>query len=397
MNFLKYYILNEAEVDTKTKREAMKKIHQMNDKEFIQFFKELLPYIKNGAIDLDLLRITEKIDGSSFRFAVYQGEIFGETSNSGMQKADKFSGPMKNYGEVLRYIESKFGKKLLELHKKYGDFKVYGELFYLDGLPIDKDGTVTFVATKYDAKKLGTFATFVIFDILLLENGKFEKVPGHPLNKEIRALSNKEFTVLENNVDFRWNGSIPLFYEVDDKTMKKVVTNVDALDHEELESLRDKVNEAFVKYANEKGSLFGVKDSKVEGLVLHTIGGLVGIQNPEWKYVKEEYFKISGMLEERQKKFMADVTGYKARKFALKYVMDNKTEDKLLKTFAKHLDQYQKDINKIIDQWEQQKANVPSPLKDNQSAFIAAEAAKLNNMDKDKINTLIAYFGGDRK
>ena len=50
--------------DITSQRKPIKKVDAMSPKDFIAFLKDFLPYVKNGKVDLNDIRISEKCDRS---------------------------------------------------------------------------------------------------------------------------------------------------------------------------------------------------------------------------------------------------------------------------------------------------------------------------------------------
>ena len=48
--------------DINSNRKPILKVNQMSPEQFISFLKEFLPYVKEGTVDLNDVRISEKID-----------------------------------------------------------------------------------------------------------------------------------------------------------------------------------------------------------------------------------------------------------------------------------------------------------------------------------------------
>ena len=48
--------------DINSNRKPIQKVDAMSPKDFIKFLKEFLPYVKNGKVDLNDVRISEKCD-----------------------------------------------------------------------------------------------------------------------------------------------------------------------------------------------------------------------------------------------------------------------------------------------------------------------------------------------
>lgn len=56
--------------DINSTRKPIQKVNAMDPKQFIAFLKEFLPYVKNGKVDLNDIRITEKVDRVCYRSCI---------------------------------------------------------------------------------------------------------------------------------------------------------------------------------------------------------------------------------------------------------------------------------------------------------------------------------------
>lgn len=50
--------------DINSQRKPIQKVDAMSPKDFLRFLKEFLPYVKDGKVDLNDIRISEKVDRS---------------------------------------------------------------------------------------------------------------------------------------------------------------------------------------------------------------------------------------------------------------------------------------------------------------------------------------------
>ena len=165
--FLKLY--NLIMEDISTQRKPIQKVNAMGPKDFLAFLKEFLPLIKDGKVDLNQVRISEKIDGQALRLMTVNGEMKFESSYSGVMNWNQV--PMK---EAAKFLYDNYSQLFGDIYDEIGyDFKLIGELIWIDEM--EESGKVTPVAASYLTDKFGTHGGMVVFDILKLENG--DKLP----------------------------------------------------------------------------------------------------------------------------------------------------------------------------------------------------------------------------
>ena len=170
-------------------------VQELPPLDFIDLVK-LIDEDKGILINGKNISITEKSDGAAFRFGLddneeffieqaYSGPIFsGDTflqrsieKNGGVNRIAR---AWSNLYNVLKNDE-KTQDALKTIYEEKGAFKISGEVF-LSALGYeDKDGFVTFVGSRYDKKKLGTFATIILFD-----NGPETQLLKQASGKEIK-------------------------------------------------------------------------------------------------------------------------------------------------------------------------------------------------------------------
>ena len=158
-----YYLIME---DISSQRVSIRKVDAMSPTEFLSFLKEFIPLVKNGKVDLNDVRITEKVDGQSLKLMTVNGEMKFESSYSGPVSWNEV--PMK---EAAKFLYDNYSQLFNDIYELIGsDFKLIGELIWIDEL--EETGKVTPVAASYLTNKFGRFGGMVVFDILKLEDEK---------------------------------------------------------------------------------------------------------------------------------------------------------------------------------------------------------------------------------
>lgn len=391
ISFNNFYFLEEG---LDTKRRSMVKITQMNPKQFIEFIETLKTYVKGNKFDLSSIDVTEKIDGNALRIAVMDDTLYLESSYSGMKSSPSdFGGPFgKSFSETFKFLKKNMEKDLRQIAKKYSEFKLIGEYLYTDGAPIDPDGTVTFVATKYDASKLGTFGTFVAFDLQELNEDRSAFESGgknsEQILKEIKKLSNAEFTFFTKN-DIKWSGHLELTYEMDEDKLSEILSSKEFLsdkaNKETFENIKHQIANAFTVAFATRGSVLGIPSSTVEGIVLNfeNEGLLVGAQNPEWKVLKNKIFEISDRLSDAFSEFTFSWSGFKADNKIRSLLDDDANLEKFSDIYAKNLDGFKKTINDIKKDWMKIRSRIPANVEKLQGTVNDNTIEKYLNLTTD--------------
>jgi len=179
---------------------------------------------------------SEKADGIGLRFGVDENDrFFLESSRSGPQfdkgSFGKFaigkSGKTNKISDAYDDIHATLfdNKTLNAILKKYNTngVKVVGEGFYLpNGIEHESDkDLVKFIATYYKKDKLGSWATFVLFDVL---DGNGNKHPdADKIIKSIKTLSNEKISFEDSSTDV--NDSVDFKSEI--KELRKLVASIE--------------------------------------------------------------------------------------------------------------------------------------------------------------------------
>jgi hypothetical protein len=396
MKFKQFLKLNEG-IDTK--RSSLEKIQQMTGKKFVEFLTKIKPYIDKGKIDFDKLNVTEKVDGQSFRLSYYKGNIGAESSYSGLQTdPNYFKKPFGTpFKRVLEYSQKKLNNFLSKIAKKYGDYKVCGELLYIEDKIAndDGDGTVTIVATKYDLKKLGKIATFIMFNEMKWDetNNTFIKSSSNKIINELTKLSNNDIKFVSTDT-IKWSGKMDIEYNMSSEKIENILDNPDILlkDRELLKKVQEEFVNAFQKIIKSKGSVFGVSSSVVEGIVLDIEDfGLVGASNPEWGLLKKIIFRYEIILDNLQKEFFKDLCGFLTKKKLKEYMEKNPND--LSEKLSKVLPIYKQKVKEVESKYKADKSDIPKSMiksKDESLEYYFHRIQKIKD-----IKTLSQYINGE--
>lgn len=176
-------------------------------------FLEILDFIEQNyknIITPDNINITEKFDGFGIRFGLDSNKRFFIESSR--------SGPVFDAGTFRTFAINKFGssnpiaeayedifntlknnKQVQDILKKYTEasgIKIVAEALYLPNKKEEvvegEDEFVVFIATRYKKSKLGTWATFILFNALNGDNQEIEKNKEAALFEDLKKISSKE-------------------------------------------------------------------------------------------------------------------------------------------------------------------------------------------------------------
>lgn len=168
-----------------TKRQGIYHLYNPgNSMEFPQIkFLDLVEYLKDlGKLENGKnFTIQEKSDGAAFRMGIDdEGKFFIEQSYSGpiydtdfiRAKYTQQSGRINRLGRgwynIMKLLKSdkRTQSCLSRIYKQNGPFKIIGEIFISELGYADDEGTLTFVASRYNKERLGKSATIIMFDVL---------------------------------------------------------------------------------------------------------------------------------------------------------------------------------------------------------------------------------------
>lgn len=273
--------------------------NEFSDVEFLEIFKELLPYVQSGEIDLDSVKsvdMVEKMDSSFIHFGINPaGKFFMESSNSGEVTADdyqqRFSHTfMADYKAAFAsLLENKLLQTTLQkIFKKVGAIRYDAELFPVLTHTGDESGYITFVATRYDKAKFGTKGAFVVFKSWIKdENAQWtrpEPKKNIALIGAIEAADSAEWRIYTNEKHAKLSGVVQLKALNVDKMLStpeaideaievlsaRGNTTIKAHLKNVIGDLKEKLQGVLDKYAEETSSIFSKPDSpsSIEGVVL---------------------------------------------------------------------------------------------------------------------------------
>lgn len=281
-------------INLNTPEEPITEIHQMSVKQFVDFINALKYHLNGTKLNLKDLNAVERVDGFNTRMLINGGQIKIESANP----------------DIDNIVQNHLGKSKLndfiEIAKNNRTYySITGELFYLgDEKYIDPDGSVTFVATKYDGKKLGKIATFVIFDIKGIKGGSFyELSPSAKQNiiNQVLELSDVNFKIYSPE-DFTWDREIDIDLNYNTAILKKVFETPEILldiDNRKLfVTIRSLVADAFSREISKQGSVIGLTDTEVKGIIFEIEGNKYGAMNFSWKESKNKIHRFSIVLDE---------------------------------------------------------------------------------------------------
>ncbi len=273
--------------------------NEFSDVEFLEIFKELLPHVQSGEIDLDKVKtvdMVEKMDSSFVHFGLNQaGKFFMESSNSGEVTADdyqqRFSHTfMSDYKAAFAsLLENKpLQSTLQKIFKKVGAIRYDAELFPVLTHTGDESGYITFVATKYDKAKFGTRGAFVVFKSWIKDENAQWTRPDPKKNltllNAIESADSAEWRIYTNEKHAKLSGVVKLKAMNVDKMLSTPEAIDDAIEvlsargnttikahlKNVIADLKEKLQGVLDKYAEETSSIFSKPDSpsSIEGVVL---------------------------------------------------------------------------------------------------------------------------------
>jgi hypothetical protein len=273
--------------------------NEFSDVEFLEIFKELLPHVQSGEINLDKIKtvdMVEKMDSSFVHFGLNQaGKFFMESSNSGEVTADdyqqRFSHTfMSDYKAAFAsLLENKpLQATLQKIYKKVGAIRYDAELFPVLTHTGDESGYITFVATKYDKAKFGTKGAFVVFKSWIKDENAQWTRPDPKKNltllNAIESADSAEWRIYTNEKHAKLSGVVKLKAMNVDKMLSTPEAIDDAIEvlkargnttikahlKNVIADLKEKLQGVLDKYAEETSSIFSKPDSpsSIEGVVL---------------------------------------------------------------------------------------------------------------------------------
>lgn len=303
--------------DITSQRKPIQKVDAMKPKEFIAFLKEILPLVEKGKVDLNEVRISEKVDGQSLKMLTQKGKMMFESSYSGVTTWDKV--PMT---DAAKFIYDKYNQLFDDIYEELGftDFKLIGELIWIDDL---EDGDkVTPVAASYLRDKFGKHGGMVVFDIMKIDDDNLVPFPEEKQDmifNMIRDLNDDDFTFhLVESIDITKN----VTFDLDVPMLKQVITNPeynkdrysktkDAAILEEIEKIKANVCAQLSKIVENTKGAFSAEGDLIEGIVFKVLGSgnQYGMFSNGYRDLKHKYWDSYHELDQLYPQFFREVFG----------------------------------------------------------------------------------------
>lgn len=392
--------LNERTATTfDSPRKSMTKIHQMKASEFVEFLQALKDagVTSSKKFDLSEFNASEKADGQGVRLVCYDGKIGIESSYSGVV-FNPGATRQESFRETLLYFQNQEANNLLQIAKSANTwYKITGELFYVndEGI-IDDDSGITFVATKYDSKKMGRIGAMVVFDVSgITPDGQLVKLEPNvkkQIVKAFKGLSNPEFKIYDDS-NFAWSGEITLEIDYDTDMMNRIFEEPAVLLTKEckkhFKELQMAIADAFSREIRKKGSVLGLSDSEVEGIVFEINGQKYGATNFNWAEKKKEYWKSQDAFFNRIAEFLKMLTGFVKREkvYELLKAPDAKIHYELV--YQKELPRFLADMQRLKDEFDND-TSIPRATKKQQAKFLETTYKKVMKL-QPRLSSLRAF------
>jgi hypothetical protein len=261
---------------------------------------------------------------------------------------------------------------------------------------VDDDSGVTFVATKYDSKKMGRIGSMVVFDVSGISS-EGQLTPLEPkIKKEItrafKDLSNQEFRIYDDS-NFAWKGEISLQIDYDTEMMNRIFEEPAVLLTKEckkhFKELQQAIADAFSREIRKKGSVLGLSDSEVEGIVFEINGQKYGATNFNWAEKKKEYWKSQDAFMGRIAEFLKTITGFVKREkvYQLLKAPDAKIHYEV--PYQKELPKFLADMQQLKDQFDND-TTIPRATKKQQAKFLETAYKKVMKL-QPRLSSLRAF------
>ena len=373
--------------DITLQRKPIKKVDAMSPEEFIEFLKEFLPYVKNGAVDINDIRITEKIDGSAIQMLWVDNDMKFESSYSGIVPWNKL--PFSNAG---KFLYETYRLIFRDIAEQVGDFKIKGELVWINEL--EENNKVTPIGASYLANKFGKFGGIVVFEIYKIENGeliRFTQEEENTIMEMIQDMNNDEFAfylskdiVVNQNVNFTLDVNNLLHIISNPEFNKEKFDKVkDAAIIEEIKKIQENVVDQLSHIIDNSKGAFSAEEDLIEGIVLkiNKSENQYGIFSKGYKDMKNIYWDVFHTIKPIYFEFLKKIYGYSQLRF-IKLHWDELNKDIAQTTLDNIKEEY---INKILSKIDEIKqSNIPTNTKYtqiNMAKGILERIKNLNNIE----------------
>ena len=388
--FLQLY--NMIMEDINSTRKPIQKVNAMSPKEFIAFLKEFLPYVKNGKVDLNDIRITEKVDGSALSLLWNNNDMKFESSYSGVTSWDNLPFP-----DAGKFLYQTYRLIFRDIAEQFGDFKIKGELIWIDGM--EENGKVTPVGASYLTEKFGSFGGVVVFEIFKIENDKltrFNDEDEKTIMEMIQDMNNDEFSfylsqdiILNQNVNFTLDPNELLsIINSPEFNKERFDKKKDAKLIEEIQKIQNNVVKQLSNIVDQSKGAFSAEGDLIEGIVLkiNSSGNQYGIFSDGYKNMKHSYWEKFENVKPLYMEFLKKVFGYSQLRY-IKLHWNEIDKEQAQKTLDSIKDEYVKKIETLINDINESK--IPSSVKNTQISMATKTLNKIKELKS------IEKFGSD--
>ena len=388
--FLQLY--NMIMEDINSTRKPIQKVNAMSPKEFIAFLKEFLPYVKNGKVDLNDIRITEKVDGSALSLLWNNNDMKFESSYSGITSWDNLPFP-----DAGKFLYQTYRLIFRDIAEQFGDFKIKGELIWIDGM--EENGKVTPVGASYLTEKFGSFGGVVVFEIFKIENDKltrFNDEDEKTIMEMIQDMNNDEFSfylsqdiILNQNVNFTLDPNELLsIINSPEFNKERFDKKADAKLIEEIQKIQNNVVKQLSNIVDQSKGAFSAEGDLIEGIVLkiNSSGNQYGIFSDGYKNMKHSYWEKFENVKPLYMEFLKKVFGYSQLRY-IKLHWNEIDKEQAQKTLDSIKDEYVKKIETLINDINESK--IPSSVKNTQISMATKTLNKIKELKS------IEKFGSD--
>jgi hypothetical protein len=156
-----------------------------------------------------------------------------------------------------------------------------------------------------------------------------------------------------------------------------------------FKELQQAIADAFSREIRKKGSVLGLSDSEVEGIVFEINGQKYGATNFNWAEKKKEYWKSQDAFFNRIAEFLKMLTGYVKREkvYELLKAPDAKIHYELV--YQKELPRFLADMQRLKDEFDND-TSIPRATKKQQAKFLETTYKKVMKL-QPRLSSLRAF------
>lgn len=380
--FLKIY--NLIMEDIALQRKPIRKIDAMTPEEFIKFLKEFLPYVKNGEVDINDIRITEKIDGSAIQLIWVNNDMKFESSYSGVIPWNKLPFP-----DAGKFLYETYRLIFRDIAEQFGDFKIKGELIWINEL--EENNKVTPIGASYLADKFGKFGGIVVFEIYKIDGAELTRFTTEEENiimDMIKDMNNDEFSfylsqdiILNKNVNFTLDVDKLLTLISDPIFNKEKFDKVeDASIIQEIEKIQEDVVQQLSNIIDNSKGAFSAEGDLIEGIVLkiNKSENQYGVFSRGYKDMKHIYWELFETIKPIYIEFLKKIYGYSQLRYIKLHwneIDKEIAQNNLNKIKAEYITKVQTKIDEI------KQLNIPTNTKLTQINMAKGILAKIKNLN----------------